>query len=214
MKYRISYKKTGRLIYVSHLDMQRTFQRLFRRAGLDLEFSQGFNPHPLLSYTPPVPLFAASDDEYLDVQLTGSHTDSEIFTKLPPLSPEGLVIKSVKKLDENDRPLSETFKKADYVITLNVENISAESLNDFYLSSETINVEKLSKKKQLKIVDIKPMIYDFRAENTKDGIEISCTLSLANESLLNPFVLVKALCENKVLPESCKTKRIFKQKAY
>ncbi len=194
--------------------MQRTFQRLFRRAGLDLEFSQGFNPHPLLSYTPPVPLFAESDDEYLDVQLSGSHTDSEIFERLPPLSPEGLVIKSVKKLDKNDRPLSETFKKADYAIVLSTENASAEALNEFYKNSEAINVEKLSKKKQLKIVDIKPMIYDFKAESTKDGVEIFCTLSLANESLLNPFLLIKALCENKALPEGCKAKRIFKQKAH
>ena len=44
-KMRLRFEKTGRAIYISHLDMMRTMQRVFARAGLELKYSEGFNPH-------------------------------------------------------------------------------------------------------------------------------------------------------------------------
>ncbi len=218
MKYRINYEKKDRLIYVSHLDMQRTFQRLFRRAGLDLEFSQGFNPHPLLSYTPPVPLFASSSDEYLDVSLKGGQDDAEVFEALLPLTPDGLVIKSVKRLNEPSRPLSECFKWAEYKITLGNLECSAKDVNCFYECRSEIIIEKLNKKKQLKKVDILPMIKAFCVKDiesdVKGCVEIECTLSMANEALLNPFTLIKAIGDEVAGAKNYKILTVFKQKAY
>ena len=48
-KLRLRFEKTGRAVYISHLDLMATMQRAFSRAGLELKYSEGFNPHPLIS---------------------------------------------------------------------------------------------------------------------------------------------------------------------
>ena len=53
-KMRLRFEKTGRAIYISHLDMMRTMQRVFARAGLELKYSEGFNPHPQISIALPL----------------------------------------------------------------------------------------------------------------------------------------------------------------
>ena len=66
---RIRYSKTGILKFIGHLDMLRTFQRAFRRASVPLEYSKGFNPHPLVSFAYPLGLGMTSEDEYADITL-------------------------------------------------------------------------------------------------------------------------------------------------
>ena len=46
-KLRLRFEKTGRAIYISHLDLMRTMQRVFLRADCPLKYSEGFNPHKL-----------------------------------------------------------------------------------------------------------------------------------------------------------------------
>lgn len=197
MKYRINYTKGGRLIYISHLDMQRMFQRIFRRADLDLMFSQGFNPHTLMSYTPPLPLYASSEDEYVDVQLSGSESEEEVFEKIKPQCPDGLIIKSVKKLPEGGVALSKLFQYAQYEIIFECKTkIDADSVNAFFKNSDSVNTQKMNKKKQWKTIDIKPMVSEFHAENSGKFLKIDCTLNFNNDSVLNPFTLIKALSEN------------------
>ena len=50
MRYRIKFAKDGLAVYISHLDLMRTWERALRRAGLRLAFSAGFNPHPKMSF--------------------------------------------------------------------------------------------------------------------------------------------------------------------
>lgn len=54
-KLRLVFAKEGRAVYISHLDLLRTFQRVFIRQGLVLRHSQGFHPHPILSFALPLP---------------------------------------------------------------------------------------------------------------------------------------------------------------
>ena len=54
-KIRMKFIKTKDMIYISHLDVQRLLQRVFRRAEVELSFSQGFNPHPKITYGMPLP---------------------------------------------------------------------------------------------------------------------------------------------------------------
>ncbi|MBO4360346.1 MAG: DUF2344 domain-containing protein, partial [Eubacteriaceae bacterium] len=165
MKYRICYEKTGRLIYVSHLDMQRLLQRLLRRAGVSMMFSQGFNPHALMSFTPPLPLFASSLAEYVDVELTGKQSASEVRDALSASVPEGISIVSVECPPEGTPPLSKSFFRASYVIEL-ATGASAEEVMSFFDAARELVIERTNKKKQLKTEDIKPRIFSFSAEDT------------------------------------------------
>ena len=49
MADRLLFSKTGRAKYISHLDLMRTFQRAFARAGIQIKHTEGFNPHPFVS---------------------------------------------------------------------------------------------------------------------------------------------------------------------
>ncbi|MDR3206846.1 MAG: TIGR03936 family radical SAM-associated protein, partial [Oscillospiraceae bacterium] len=69
LKARISFAKTGRARYISHLDLMRTLQRSFARAGLPLGYTEGFNPHPYLSVARPLPVGVAGLGELADFGL-------------------------------------------------------------------------------------------------------------------------------------------------
>ena len=69
-KLRLTFVKEGRAVYLSHLDLLRTFQRVFLRQGLVLRHSQGYHPHPIISFALPLPVGQASDCEVLDFEVT------------------------------------------------------------------------------------------------------------------------------------------------
>ena len=89
-KLRLRFSKTGRAVYISHLDLMRTMQRAFQRAGLSLKYSEGFNPHPQLSILLPLGVGCASVCELMDFRLreeTGLETLPE---RLNAALPEGI----------------------------------------------------------------------------------------------------------------------------
>ena len=89
-KMRLRFEKTGRAIYISHLDMMRTMQRVFARAGLELKYSEGFNPHPQISIALPLSVGTGSLCEIMDFHLT---SDTELETlpeRMNAVMPEGI----------------------------------------------------------------------------------------------------------------------------
>ncbi len=69
MKARLRFNKMGSMMYIGHLDLMRYFQKLFRRSGLDVSYSKGFNPHQIMSFASPLGIGLTSIGEYLDVSL-------------------------------------------------------------------------------------------------------------------------------------------------
>lgn len=69
----LKYFKKDKAVFLSHIDVLRHMNRTFRRAGIDVQFSQGFNPHMLTKLGIPLPLATYSNCEYVTVQ-TGSRT--------------------------------------------------------------------------------------------------------------------------------------------
>lgn len=69
MKARLRFNKMGSMMYIGHLDLMRYFQKLFRRCGLDVSYSKGFNPHQIMSFASPLGLGLTSIGEYLDLSL-------------------------------------------------------------------------------------------------------------------------------------------------
>ena len=65
-KLRMKFIKEEQAAWISHLDLMRTFQRCFLRAGLTVKHSQGFHPHPLMSILLPLSVGQSSVCELLD----------------------------------------------------------------------------------------------------------------------------------------------------
>lgn len=89
---RLRFEKRGKAAYLSHLDVLRTFQRAFIRAGIRVKHSEGFNPHPKMSIAAPLQLGCESLCEVLDVQLLSDPGD--LPAALNPVLPEGLRVVS------------------------------------------------------------------------------------------------------------------------
>ena len=93
---RLLFEKTGRAIYISHLDLMRVFQRAFKRAGLPLTHTQGYNPRPSVSIALPLSLGVESGCELLDFDLYGEKIPNEqILTRLNAALVEGVRVLEV-----------------------------------------------------------------------------------------------------------------------
>ena len=89
MRIAARFKKGEQVRFVSHLDVQRMFQRSFRRAGIPVAYSQGFNPHPLTSFATALSVGCSSDAEWIDVKLDRDMSLTEFSMKLNSALPNG-----------------------------------------------------------------------------------------------------------------------------
>ena len=92
MADRLLFSKTGRAKYISHLDLMRTFQRAFTRAGIEIKHTQGFHKHPFVSIALPLSLGYSSQCEILEFGLVGGATAEEVPARLTAAMPEGIII--------------------------------------------------------------------------------------------------------------------------
>ena len=92
---RLRFSKTDRAKYISHLDTNRVFQRAFSRAKINLWFTEGFNPHPFMSFSLPLSLGVESLCENVDIRLLDDMTDSELKSRMNGVLPDGIRIVDV-----------------------------------------------------------------------------------------------------------------------
>ena len=87
----------GRAAYLSHLDMQRTLQRSLRRADMPLQYSQGFNPHPLMAFAGALSTGFESEREWFDVRLDGEIAPADFEARLNAVLPEGMAVSHARR---------------------------------------------------------------------------------------------------------------------
>jgi radical SAM-linked protein len=157
-RYRIRFGKDGPLRYTSHLDLARTWERLLRRAGLPLAYSQGFNPRPKIQLAAALPLGYASSAEVLDVWLEGDAPDSGVvLARLRGVAPEGLSIESVEEVDLQGPALQTLTRKAVYRIVVGdaVDRGSLERRVEALLAQAEIWRERRDKRYDLRaLIDV------------------------------------------------------------
>lgn len=166
VKYRIKLTKTGILRYFSHLDWQNTFLKALGRSGLNIAFSQGFNPTMKVSMGVALPLFIESECELVDIEIYDGLSTDELQLKLEKVMPQGCKILSIVKLDKSAKAIDNTVQWAEYEIKL--FNNTIQKFEDIrynmnvVLSSDEILLTKKNKKGFLKTTNIKPAIKSFR----------------------------------------------------
>jgi radical SAM-linked protein len=102
-RYRIRFRKEGDLRLISHRDLVRTLERLFRRAGLALSMSEGFHPKPRMSFPSALAVGVTGLDEVLELELTDTPAPEALLSILAPLSPPGLVLSAAEALPEGTK---------------------------------------------------------------------------------------------------------------
>ena len=209
---RALFQKTGRAIYISHLDLMRVFQRAFKRAGLPLTHTQGFNPRPSVSIALPLSVGVESGCELLDFDLEGEKVPcDEIRERLNAALVEGVRVLEVYEEAAKIKHLA----FLDCVVTLEYDNgVPGDSVSRIQnlFSQPEVLVEKRSKN-GVKDENIIPMIRSLTVSET-DGntLELTARVCCQNPTL-NPNQLTAAI--EKFLPElapdfsSCRRVEIY-----
>ena len=178
--YYLRYEKTEKTKYVSHLDFVRMFGRAMRRAHLPIAFSEGFNPHPLLTFALPLSVGYTSECEILEIVLAEVLSPEEIVGKLNAVLPEGVKILSAHVGKSN-------MKKLDVAHYEVYPEKTPSGVLDFLLMKE-IFIEKKTKS-GIKEVDIRPDIKDIKVGLGK----IEMILSAGSRANLKPEVVIAAM---------------------
>ena len=190
-EYRMLFSKEGTAAYISHLDLLRTFQRVFIRAGLVIRHSSGFHPHPVMSFVLPLSVGQSSSCELLDFE-TVEDLDAAAFPeRLNPFLPEGVRILDCWPPVEPVREMK--FLQADVTLEYDggVPGGAAERITALLLG-EAVVVAKRNKKKQMVDTDIRPMIESVASEKREGTVVLHVTVQSQNPGV-NPALLAAAV---------------------
>lgn len=192
MKVRIKFRKFGAMKFIGHLDIMRFFQKALRRAQVDISFSGGFSPHPIMSFAAPLGVGLTSDGEYLDIEVNSSDSSAAMVSRLNAVMVEGMEIVSYNKLPDTMKSAMSQVAAADYRLFFRdgyePKDWGAweEAWNRF-LAQPSMVVWKKTKKSEQE-VDILPMVYRIGL----DGREIFMRIATGSVHNLKPEFLMEA----------------------
>ena len=189
---RIFFVKEGPSKYMSHLDLMRCMTRTLRRAGVPIWYTEGFNPHPFMTFAMPLSLGTSGLCETMDVRLTTDMPFEEVKSRLNAVLCEGIY---VTKVDYQIQKAT-AIKSAVYRITLDCEGMTGEELGKLteqYLSQESILVQKKNKKKQLVDIDVKPHVLSYEVTHDGECALLTIQLPAGNDVNINPNIILKGL---------------------
>ena len=189
-KLRLRFEKTGRAVYISHLDLMHTMQRAFSRAGYELKYSEGFNPHPQISIALPLSVGVASHCEIMDFRLVGEADLSTLPQALSSVLPEGIRVTDCYEQENKVSLLKYLAIEGSFEYDERSFAEMAEALNRFY-SRESVVITKKTKR-GVGESDIRPAIKEISFAAGMDAVELKAVIS-AQEPTLNPALLADTL---------------------
>ncbi len=198
MRVIVAFSKGEAVKYVSHLDMQRLFQRAFRRAHLPLAYSQGFNPHPVMSFATALSVGITSNEEYLDVMLTQNIPMNDFVDRVNAVLPNGVTVNDAFDAADAKDSLTSLMRFAEYNVVIRfADAVTTDLLNaalDKLLSGEIVVMKNT--KGGIKHVDIRPMVLSvdvLRSDGNEAEMSIRGILSASGG--LNIDLFLDALTE-------------------
>ena len=179
MKIRIKFQKQGTVRFIGHLDVMRYFQKVMRRAEVDIRYSEGFSPHQIMSFASPLSVGLISHAEYVDIDVNSSGNSTGMVRRLNEVSAEGLEVLSYRELPETAKNAMSLVAAADYTFWFKegFEPEDGSSVEEFFgkfltfCKSETIPFVKQTKKGE-RTVDLRPaMVADWYPDLENETVE-------------------------------------------
>ena len=187
---RIWFNKKGKSRFISHLDLMRTMTRAIRRSQIPLWYTEGFNPHPYMTFSLPLSLGMESICESVDIKIEGDITNEEIFDMLKGMMPEGIEITDVT--DGVTDPKYIAFGRFDINFFDASDKEGFVSFLKEMLSKEEIIVQKLGKKgrrKVLKDINLSEFIKEYSIRKSDEGVTLEIVLPAGSTTNVNPSLL-------------------------
>jgi len=183
MRIRISYIKDSLIRFTSALDMQRIWERSFRRASIKVTYSKGFHPQPRIQLGIPLPLGFIGLDEKVDIWIEDSLSLKEISNRLERNLPVGMEISSIQEINVSEKALSSQIQLSDYRVYLQNHNFSQRVVKNRIIS--LLNKKEIIREKRNgKKYDLRPLILaiEFNIDNQEKPFIFLRLLSQSNKT--------------------------------
>jgi len=209
---RLLFEKTGNAVWISHLDLMRLFQRAFKRAGLPLKHSQGYNPRPLVAIAMPLSVGVESECELLDFELEGCDIPNpEIKERLNGTLVEGVRVRHVYDNAQKIKNLAYLQSTVTLEYDKGISPEDVQRIRDLFVQ-DSLCVEKKGKNGPTQ-QDIIPLIKKLEVIQPDDNTAELHALVCCQNPSLNPMLLMTAI--STYLPDltadhgSCKREEIY-----
>jgi len=201
MKIRIKFRKWGSMKFIGHLDMMRYFQKVMRRADVDIRYSEGFSPHQIMSFAAPLGVGITSDGEYLDIEVHSTKSSEEMIKDLNATMVDGVDIVGYVALPDNAKPAMSIVAAADYVLSykegyevpFSIEEWK-DKVAELFTNQKTFTIIKKTKKSERE-VDLKPLVYAFDVMEQDGKPAFYINVSTGSVDNIKPELLLASMYE-------------------
>lgn len=188
---RLLFAKKGNAVWMSHLDLMRLFQRAFKRAGLKLKHTQGFNPRPTVSIALPLSVGVESDCELLDFELEGQEIPADIIDALNRALVSGVYVRSCYTDGRKLRDLSLLRCVVSLEYDCGIPQEAEDKIRNLFAQDSLVVPKKT--KNGVQDQDIIPMIREFKLNRTNgQTLEMEALVCCQNPTL-NPMQMASAI---------------------
>jgi radical SAM-linked protein len=174
-RFRMRYTKLRRAAYLGHLDTARALARLMRRAGIEVAYSRGFHPKPMMQFSPALSLGVASFGELLDVHIEGEWEADALLERVRQVAPEGNEFTAVWKLGNHDPALGKLIKHYDLLIapasTIAGDEAALHRYAEAFLSADSIEIPR-----KKKVIDVRGLVSDVSVVDGEASARLAAAL--------------------------------------
>lgn len=184
------FEKGERIRHIGHLDIQRSVQRGLRRSGLPVAYSNGFNPHILVSFASALSTGACGRREIMDVTMAEEVSEEEFLRRMNQAMPPEMQLSEARAVDQKHPALMASLRAAEYDLLIRDEEQAGRLIAAIpaMMAKDVITAMRKTKT-ALKECDIKPLIYSLNGE----GQHLFAKLVLTEREACKPGMLIEAL---------------------
>lgn len=219
------YKKED-MVFISHLDLVRLFERAFRRARIPISYTQGYNPHPIMSFATALGIGTSSDGEYMDIEVTEKIDLRDFMDKLNNVLPNGLEVIDSQYISKNEEALMAIIQYSSYIVKVRLiskesEDELNEKIKDFLSLEEIIEVKEIKRKKfkkgknEVKENNIRPFIKSMSVINQNNNeVLFKMLLSTGSKGNLKPETVLNKFIEEMKIAVDFDSIRVHRMELY
>ena len=175
MKIRIKFQKQGTVRFIGHLDVMRYFQKVMRRAEVDIRYSEGFSPHQIMSFAAPLGVGITSKGEYVDIEVLDTENSKKMIDRLNAVMSEGFEILEYKLLPDDAKESPEEW---------------FEKLVRFFDADHVMIMKKT--KKGEREMDLKPFVYELNVRKNGEVPALFMKVSAGSAANIKPELVLDA----------------------
>lgn len=199
--------------YVGHLDLVRAWERAFRRAGLPLAYSKGFNPQARVQLASALPLGYTGSAELMDIFLAEALAPEDVLSRVAQTLPGGMSLLKVEPVPAKSPALQSALRQAEYRVTAETD-LAADELRqriEAMLAAETLMQTRVRRKKK-EAYDLRALLHGLRLEaaNAKEAV-LWMRLSAGQSGNLRPDAVLEVLGLGDAWAQVERTRLIFAQ---